>query len=252
MKGVNEMLDAILLPIGEGNRILEQISGGKIDELITQQYKGDHEKMKLAVNNVGQVVQSLTNEMTRLIKASREGMLSERGKADQFKGAFADLMKGINEMLDAIVKPLIVSADYVERISAGNIPPKITDNYNGDFNKIKNNLNTCIDSINALVADGVMLAQAGVDGKLSTRADATKHQGDYRKIINGLNGTLESVAVPVTRAVEHLEKLSRGETPPTVTNKYNGDIQKLADGFNSLFETIHRLVDDAGMLYIRA
>jgi len=35
-----------LLPIGEGNRILAQISNGKIDELIAQTYKGDHEKMK--------------------------------------------------------------------------------------------------------------------------------------------------------------------------------------------------------------
>jgi hypothetical protein len=46
VQGVNEMLDAILLPIGEGNRILAQISTGKIDELIAQTYKGDHEKMK--------------------------------------------------------------------------------------------------------------------------------------------------------------------------------------------------------------
>ena len=35
IQGVNEMLDAILLPIGEGNRVLAQISAGKIDELIT-------------------------------------------------------------------------------------------------------------------------------------------------------------------------------------------------------------------------
>ena len=48
VQGVNEMLDAILLPIGEGNRVLAQISNGKIDELIAQTYKGDHEKMKQA------------------------------------------------------------------------------------------------------------------------------------------------------------------------------------------------------------
>ena len=36
IEGINEMLDAILLPIGEGNRILAQISSGKIDELIAQ------------------------------------------------------------------------------------------------------------------------------------------------------------------------------------------------------------------------
>ena len=63
--GVNTMLDAILLPIGEGNRILAQISGGKIDEFITQTYKGDHEKMKLAVNNVATVLQHLQKELVR-------------------------------------------------------------------------------------------------------------------------------------------------------------------------------------------
>ena len=67
------MLDAILLPIGEGNRILAQISNGKIDELIAQTYKGDHEKMKQAVNNVAVVIQALQKEMARLTDASKEG-----------------------------------------------------------------------------------------------------------------------------------------------------------------------------------
>src|SRR5579871_854677 len=83
IQGVNEMLDAILLPIGEGNRVLAQISEGKIDELIAHTYKGDHENMKLIVNNVAVVLQSLQKEMGRLTVASHEGQLSERGKPEQ-------------------------------------------------------------------------------------------------------------------------------------------------------------------------
>ena len=86
------MLDAILLPIGEGNRILAQISDGKIDELIAQTYKGDHEKMKQAVNNVAVVLQGLQKELARLTEASRDGLLSERGKPEQFKGAYAEVV----------------------------------------------------------------------------------------------------------------------------------------------------------------
>src|SRR5579872_6522726 len=72
MEGINTMLDMILLPIGEGNRILAQISSGKIDELIAQTYRGDHEKMKQAVNRVAIVTQSLQKEMARLTDASKE------------------------------------------------------------------------------------------------------------------------------------------------------------------------------------
>jgi len=62
IKGANEMLDAILLPIGEGNRILDQIAKGKIDELIAQTYHGDHEKMKQNVNGVASVLQKFKAE----------------------------------------------------------------------------------------------------------------------------------------------------------------------------------------------
>ena len=35
----------------------------------------------------------------------------------------------------------------------GRFPAKISDNYNGDFNEIKNNLNQCIEAVNLLVSD---------------------------------------------------------------------------------------------------
>ena len=142
--GVNRTLDAILLPVGESNRILAQISNGKIDEQISAIYKGDHEKMKQAVNNVGSVLQGLQKELSRLTIASREGKLSERGNSDQFQGAYANIVSGINAILDAVITPLNVAANYVERISKGDIPPQITDTYSGEFNTIKNNLNTLI------------------------------------------------------------------------------------------------------------
>ena len=60
-----------------------------------------------------------------------------------------------------------MAAEYVDRISKGDIPPKITDSYNGDFNEIKNNLNQAIDAVSALVADAKMLSKAAVEGKLA-------------------------------------------------------------------------------------
>src|SRR5579871_6634711 len=115
MQGINEMLDAILLPIAEGNRILAQISTGKIDELITQTYKGDHEKMKQAVNNVAVVLQGLQKELVQLTDAAKEGKLTERGNPDHFQGAYAGIVRGVNAILDAVITPLNVSAAYVDR-----------------------------------------------------------------------------------------------------------------------------------------
>jgi methyl-accepting chemotaxis protein len=132
-----------------------------------------------------------------LVDAAVAGKLSARANAGKFEFAFKDMVAGINQTLDAVIGPLNVAAKYVDGISRGNIPAKITDSYNGDFNAIKNNLNTCIDAVNALVADARMLSQAALEGRIQTRADATKHQGDFRTIVEGVNATLETIVTPI-------------------------------------------------------
>ena len=63
-------------------------------------------------------------------------------------------MRGVNAILDAVISPLNVSAKYVDRISKGDVPPQITDTYYGEFNTIKNNLNTLIVAMNEVTACG--------------------------------------------------------------------------------------------------
>ena len=98
--------------------------------------------------------------------------------------------------------------------------------YNGDFNLIKNNLNQCIDAVNAMSADAVMLAKAAVDGKLATRADASKHQGDFRKIVQGVNDTLDAVIGPLNVAAKYVDDISKGNIPAKITDTYNGDFNR--------------------------
>ena len=148
----------------------------------------------------------------------------------------------MNDTLDAVIGPLNVSADYVDKISKGNIPAKITDTYNGDFNTIKNNLNQCIDAVNALVADAAMLAKAAVDGKLATRADASKHHGDYRKIVEGVNDTLDAVIGRSMCPPEYVDQISKGDIPAKITDTYNGDFNTIKNNLNQCIDVVNALV----------
>ncbi len=51
------------------------------------------------------------------------------------------------------------------------------------FEKINGSLAQLKSAIAALITDTRTLSAAAMDGKLSTRADAAKHEGDYRKIV---------------------------------------------------------------------
>ena len=54
-----------------------------------------------------------------------------------------------------------------------------------------------------------MLSQAAIEGRLDTRADASKHRGEFRKIVEGVNDTLDAVIGPLNVAAEYVERISR-------------------------------------------
>ncbi len=189
-----------------------------------------------AVRGMQTAVKAMIADANLLAKAAVDGKLETRADASKHQGDFQRIVKGVNDTLDAVIGPLNVAAGYVDRISKGDIPPKITDSYNGDFNTLKNNLNTCVDSVNALVFDANTLAKAAVDGKLQTRADASKHQGDFQRIVKGVNDTLDAVIGPLNVAAGYVERISLGDIPSKITDNYNGDFNTLKNNLNACID----------------
>jgi methyl-accepting chemotaxis protein len=245
VRGVNEMLDAILLPIGEGNRILAQISSGKIDELVAQTYKGDHEKMKIAVNNVAIALQALQKEMARLTTASHNGELSERGKPEQFQGAYAGIVRGVNEMLDAILLPIGEGNRILAQISSGKIDELITQTYKGDHEKMKIAVNDVAQVLQTLEKMLVHLTDAALAGRLSERADTGKLQGAYADIVRRVNALLDAVIGPLNVSARYVELISKGEIPAPISDNYYGDFNTIKTNLNALIAAMNEITEGA-------
>ncbi len=234
LQGVNDMLDAILLPIGEGNRILAQISAGKIDELIAQTYKGDHEKMKQAVNNVAVVLQVLQKELARLIDASKDGQLSERGKPENFQGAYGDIVRGVNAMLDAILLPIGEGNRILAQISGGKIDELIAQTYKGDHEKMKQSVNNVGVVLQVLQKEMVRLTEASKDGQLSERGKPENFQGAYSDIVRGVNAMLDAILLPIGEGNRILAQISNGKIDELITQTYKGDHEKMKQAVNNV------------------
>ena len=248
VEGVNNTLDSVIGPLNVAANYVDRISKGDIPAKITDTYNGDFNTIKNNLNQCIDAVNLLVKDANILAKAAIEGKLATRADASRHQGDFQKIVEGVNGTLDAVIGPLNVAAEYIDRIAKGEIPAKITDTYNGDFNEIKNNLNMCIDAVNLLVADANVLAKAAVEGKLATRADATKHGGDFRKIVEGVNGTLDAVIGPLNVAAEYIDRIAKGEIPAKITDTYNGDFNEIKNNLNMCIDAVNLLVADANVL----
>jgi methyl-accepting chemotaxis protein len=245
VKGVNDTLDAILIPIGEGNRILSQVSAGKIDELIAQTYSGDHEKMKLAVNNVAKVLQGLQRELARLIDASKEGQLSDRGKPEQFQGAYAEIVRGVNTMLDAILLPIGEGNRILAQISTGKIDELIAQTYKGDHEKMKLAVNKVAEVLQVLEKMLVRLTDAAKEGNLAERGHPELVPGAYADIVRGVNALLDAVIAPLNVSAKYVEQISKGDIPAPITDVYHGDFNLIKNNLNTLIEAMNEITTAA-------
>jgi methyl-accepting chemotaxis protein len=140
---------------------------------------------------------------------------------------------GVNETLDSVIGPLNVAAEYVDRISKGDIPPIISDNYTGDFNEIKNNLNVLIEAMNTVtgVAEKIAL------GDLSVEVRMRSTQDQLMKALNQMVTQLKSLA-------ETAEQIADGDL--TVTVKPASDKDLMGNAFATMVTNLREIVGNVG------
>ncbi|HRO37845.1 methyl-accepting chemotaxis protein [Thauera sp.] len=234
---------SITRPVGEVLDAAKKMAVGDFAFELKSDAKDEVGEVVRAVAGVQTSVKTMIADAGMLSAAAVAGKLATRADASRHQGDYARIVQGVNDTLDAVIGPLNVAAAYVDQIARGAIPAKITDTYNGDFNTIKNNLNTAIDAVNGLVADAVMLAQAAVEGRLETRADAGKHQGDYRRIVEGVNATLDAVIAPINEVKRVMVALSGGDLTQKITDDYAGDFQVLQNAVNDSMDKLAEIIE---------
>jgi methyl-accepting chemotaxis protein len=220
----------------------DQIAAGNLS--VQVDIRSEKDTLGRALKNAVESLRGLISEAQAITAAAVEGNLSTRGNAERFQGGYREIIQGVNNTLNAVTRPIMITGEYMTRIAKGDIPAKITAEARGDFEALKIAENTLIDAVNTLVADAVYLSQAAVAGKLSERADAMKHQGDFRKIVEGVNATLDALIRPVEDSAVVLAKMAQGDMTVRVEGEYQGDHRKIVESINTVASSLERALHE--------
>lgn len=221
---------------------IEKISNGDI----STEFNSKDEKDEIAVilNKVSGTINKINSGISHITDEILEGDLSTRGNEDKYSGVWKDMVHNINNLIMAFVKPIHVTSEYIEKISLGNIPPAITEEYKGDFNVIKKNINNCILNINGLVKEANTLIGAAGQGKLDIRGNEEGFQGDWRALLNKINLLLDAVVEPMKEVSATMQEMSHGNLEVTVRGQYQGEFKILGDSLNTTIMKLRMVVNE--------
>ena len=188
-------------------------------------------------------MKSLLDEIGTMAEMQKKGDSEWFIPLDKLEGEFRQVASVVNEMvkfnIDTSLKILHVVASY----GKGDFTA-ILDDMPGKQKIANEKLNLLRSSLVGVLADANILSKAAVEGKLATRADASKHEGDFRKIVEGVNDTLDAVIGPLNVAAEYVDRISKGDIPPKITDSYNGEFNEIKNNLNVCIDTLNGLISE--------
>ena len=213
-------LDARKKAVADQDRYIEILKAGKKDEAIEfittviRKSQGDYIKA-----------------MEDLIKM-QVGIMNESGKkAEELASATRTMLIALSVgatllvlilaylVTRSITVPVTEVANAAKKMAQGDFNFKLESNSKDEVGDVVRAVASVQHAVQSMTADANMLSQAAVDGKLATRADASKHQGDFQKIVAGVNSTLDSVIGPLNVAAKYVDDISKGDIPTTTTEE---------------------------------
>jgi methyl-accepting chemotaxis protein len=119
-------------------------------------------------------LRSLMEEMRHLIRCAEEGQLATRGTTERFTGVYRELVQAVNQMMDAIVKPLQEAASVLGRISQRDLRARMRGTYRGDYAALKEVLDIAVnhldDGLRQVAVSSRQVAQAASEISAGTQA----------------------------------------------------------------------------------
>jgi methyl-accepting chemotaxis protein len=241
------VLVRLLRGLKDAQTNVSRLAAGDLSQEIRVDRSDEIGLLQQALLEIQQALKALDRDAQMLSTAAIEGRLTTRADAAQHQGEYRKIIAGVNNTLDAVINPLNVTARYVDDISKGIIPPLITDNYNGDFNVIKSNLNACINALNGLIAEMNTMSSEHDKGDIDVKIDESHFQGAYRTMGAGVNNMVFGHIAVKKKAMACIKAFGEGDMDAPLES-FPGKKRFINDTIEQVRGNIKALVTDTNML----
>lgn len=190
-EGVNGMVKGHISVKKKAMACIAEFAKGNFDAEL-EKFPGKKAFINEYVEGMRKNLKDVNFEITKLIDASREGKLNERADTNKFQGDWAQLMKGLNGIIDAILAPIQEAASVLQEMSRGNLQMNVTGDYKGDHAKIKNSLNETIATLSAYINEITFTLSEIAKGNLDLNVNGD-YKGDFEAIKRALTNIISSL-----------------------------------------------------------
>jgi HAMP domain-containing protein len=197
------------------------------------------------LNDILGMNEHMTSELVRVGKVvGQEGKMHERASVGPAKGAWADGMTSVNQLIADLVAPTNEVARVITAVARGDLTQKMALEIEGrpvrgEFLRIGTTVNSMVDQLNSFAAEVTRVAkEVGNEGKLGGQADVRGVSGTWKDLTDNVNGLAANLTAQVRSIAKVTTAVAQGDLSQKITVDAKGEILELKNTINVMVDQL--------------
>jgi signal transduction histidine kinase/CheY-like chemotaxis protein/HAMP domain-containing protein len=238
---VNDLIDDLVRPTSEMQRVIGAVAGGDLSKKITTEASGDVLELKTTINAMVDQLNGFVSEVTRVIRdVGTEGKLGQAAAVTiEVGGVWKDLTDNVNLMAGNLTGQVRDIAEVTTAVAKGDLTKKISADVKGEFLELKNTVNAMVDQLNRFASEVTRVArEVGVEGKLGGQAQSAEVDGVWKDLTDNVNQLAANLTNQVRAIADVATAVTEGDLTRQVGVEASGEVAVLKDLLNEMIRNL--------------
>ncbi|MCE5270525.1 methyl-accepting chemotaxis protein [bacterium] len=206
-------------PITVISKGLSRLAEGDLNQEIDIHREDEVGMLADSLREVIRAIKQVSADLGRLTDAALNGRLQERADVSSHNGSYAELVKGLNDLLVAVSAPINETSSVLEKAAAKDLTPRVGGDYHGQFADLRDNVNRTLESLSR--------ALSLVSGTVREVVDSVDNLKTVSDQVNSASGQISSgsqaLAAGANEQASSLEEISASLEQIAAMTRQNAD-----------------------------
>jgi len=235
---------SITTPISDSVAAANAIAAGDLSSKIEVDSSDETGQLKAAMKSMQDNLTKIVGEIRNMVAAANKGDFNSRMTLEGKAGYTKELSDLLNQLSDTVDTAFGDTVRVASALAHGDLSQKVTRDYQGAFNDVKQAVNTTADSLTAIVGEIRDIVAAANKGDFNAKMALAGKQGYTKELSELLNQLSDTVDTAFKDTIDVAMALEQGDLTRKVTRDYQGAFDQVKQSLNNTVEKLAQTIGD--------
>jgi methyl-accepting chemotaxis protein len=235
------VLRSILHGVGNASAAARALARGDMDHVMPMASRDEVGELLKSMSSMQSTLRRFVDAQHEMARQHELGMISHKVAPDGFSGAYADMVRGTNELVQSQVDVTFKLVDVLDHYARGDFSVDMP-SLPGEKAALTDAATRAKRNMVDMSGEIQTLVDAAARGEFMVRGEAERYQGTYREMVDGINRLMATADQGLTEVGRVLRLVADANLSEEVLGDFQGRFAELQSNTNLSTRKLRELI----------